>query len=520
MHVISGDSTKSQPSVLLRRDRLITFFALLAMYGITFFCLIWRYHYSTDSYRQIYDMAPFWHLQLGRFLNCWITMLIQSAGLNTVINQRFFLSIWIVSLALSTFVLVEVFARVSGKPCSLEKRLLLAAGVSITFLNVFNLELILFPEMASFLAVAMIALAGSIYCFQLQGAQWKALSAALLFIAIGGYQSFLGIYVSFVLVAIFCRLLGDHDTRRAVMTSVLCCLIAVLVAFCDIFLVKYLISVGYIADAGRGSSFAPSVILDNIRGILAYQPRLFLSADGMLPGPWLLLFAIILVFFLVRIARNIPSRDRVVLALVVIVSYTFAFAAHVVEANQELTARSNIAFWSVLAALSCLVIVASDFPTREPLSQPKKPRLGAWAVFPIATMTLLLISALAIQDVAEDNYMSNVLDRETAVLIDQKLDEYEQETGQKVAHIAWTQDSNPTISYPEVRYHGSQLGVKILQVNYSYNFLIDYVSGRNLDNVDMPQEIFDRYFAGKNWDALDLDEQLVIVGDTAYLAVY
>ena len=45
--------------------------------------------------------------------------------------------------------------------------------------------------------------------------------------------------------------------------------------------------------------------------------------------------------------------------------------------------------------------------------------------------------------------------------------------------------------------------------------------GRHFDDAKgVPSDIYEEYFADKNWDYFDVNEQLVIVDDTAYICVY
>ena len=38
--------------------------------------------------------------------------------------------------------------------------------------------------------------------------------------------------------------------------------------------------------------------------------------------------------------------------------------------------------------------------------------------------------------------------------------------------------------------------------------------------VEMPEDIYKQHFEGRDWQELDLDEQLFFVGESAYLCIY
>lgn len=47
-------------------------------------------HYSVDSFNLVYDMGPYWQMQIGRYVNCGVILLAEQMGINQVIMQRFF----------------------------------------------------------------------------------------------------------------------------------------------------------------------------------------------------------------------------------------------------------------------------------------------------------------------------------------------------------------------------------------------------------------------------------------------
>lgn len=527
-HDSESMTTERHPSdrAPVRVDCLKVFAAIFFCYALTFSCLVWRMHFSSDSYIQVYRMDDFWHLSLGRFMNYLYTVVIGSLGLNTVADQRIFLCIWIVAMSGATLVLEETFARFLGNRATLVHRMMLALVAMIAYLNVFNLELILFPEMATFMASAMLCVSGAVWFF-LHGRGWmRFLSIPLLFIALGSYQSLIGSFVAFTLAGILCRLWADGDVRKAVISSLTCGVVAVVESVGNIAFLKLLIARGVAWDTGRGANFALSNILSNTRAILEYQVGLLLSADGLLPGPWFLAYAIVLVTLLVVVCAKTTIGQRVVLVLALLVSVLFAFAAHFIEQHIDLTPRSNIAVWATLAAFGCFAMVSLMRMTEKltPLRRTSTAagQTNAIAVLGITTVVFLLINGLAIQDIAQDTFVSNYEDRRIAEMVGAELDAYEARTGVEVTHIAKTNDQDPVYVYPEIRYVDSQLGIRSLVVSYNtgYKDLINYATGRHLEAVEMPEDVYAEHFAGKNWQGLDLDEQLVIIGDTAYLAVY
>ncbi len=59
-----------------------------------------------------------------------------------------------------------------------------------------------------------------------------------------------------------------------------------------------------------------------------------------------------------------------------------------------------------------------------------------------------------------------------------------------------------------------------MSTGYSNYRLIGYIMGRDFEKADMPEQIYETYFSGKNWDHLLLEEQLICLEDTAHIAIY
>ena len=72
--------------------------------------------------------------------------------------------------------------------------------------------------------------------------------------------------------------------------------------------------------------------------------------------------------------------------------------------------------------------------------------------------------------------------------------------------------------YDEVSYSVEQINERALGT--VTNSLMEVVTGRYFEPVDGEEEIIREYFDGKDWNALELSEQLVILGDTAYWCIF
>lgn len=45
-------------------------------------------------------------------------------------------------------------------------------------------------------------------------------------------------------------------------------------------------------------------------------------------------------------------------------------------------------------------------------------------------------------------------------------------------------------------------------------------TNRIYEKIKVPEEIYEQYFAQKDWDSFDAEEQMIFDGDTLYIAIY
>ena len=127
---------------------------------------------------------------------------------------------------------------------------------------------------------------------------------------------------------------------------------------------------------------------------------------------------------------------------------------------------------------------------------------------------------LNMQDISYDLYTSNSLDKDYALNVAAKIHDYEKETGVSVKKIAIKEDEKPQQKYRSTRYYNNQLGRRIMNVDYANYQMINYLGRLQMEKIDFPSKIYKEYFNQKNWEVEDLDQQLIIKGDTAYLMLY
>ena len=133
----------------------------------------------------------------------------------------------------------------------------------------------------------------------------------------------------------------------------------------------------------------------------------------------------------------------------------------------------------------------------------------------LMTIGYLTLQIVCCNVVVTDHFTSNALDVETADMVCDKINEYENKTGITVTKISATVDAHSSTTYSCL--HTGEMSQRALYYSMS---LIRLRSGKNLERIDMNNDIYKKYFQGKDWNYPDMSEQLVIKGDTAYFVLY
>lgn len=487
--------------------------------------LIIRQHYSVDSYNLIRDQRPFWYLQNGRYTWWQLTTWMNDLHLNLVVDQRLFMAYCLLAIAISSAVLALFFCKL-GKLTRLSFKLVVCAIISLLWINVSFEEFLLFPEVAISAGTGILCITiSAVLLLRKNSLVGFFFSFIFLLLALGCYQSFIGYFIALVLVGGCLRTLQGEDKKSIIVRWISALSFAGLGSLFNVFIVRYLIRIGFIGDPGRGARLSISTLIHNFIVILKYQKSLWFNADGLLPpGSMVLwLFIVITSFILVIWARI--RMPWVQLSVAIIISYCAAFAPHFIEQTILMTPRSNVAFWG-LQSMLVVVLLIPLFGRQNQVSPENGSKRRYWldnnsGPFLSGAIILFFIgSILCIQDISYDSFTSNTQDQNYALQIANKIRDYEVSSGVNIKKIAIVPDSSMQTKYRNTRYHIAELNRRIMNTPYSNYQMINILGDMNLTSIDMPESVYRTYFAGKNWDEIDLDQQLVFMNDTAYLALY
>lgn len=495
----------------VKKDFIFMFVGMFLLVLMGYGCMAASNHYSVDSFNLVYDMIPEWHLSLGRYTNVAIIILAEKLGINQVISQRLFMGIWIVTLVIMIIMIATALAK-RMNCVNKQKFCFILMAVSLSFVNVFGMELMLFPEMAMVFFIGNLTLGLSIAAALSDMRSWVkwGVSAFFLIISIGNYQSYIGIYEAFVLFGLFMKWKNIPGKRYK--ESAIALFLGGLISIFNVIIVKVVIALEIVFDSTRGASLSLQVILNNLRNIIKYQGTLWTTGDGLLGRFLMPLLAVGLIGIIYFVIRKLEKTEQKIYFILMLAGcYLLGFAPHLVESAQALTPRSNIAVWTVIAVV---FIIGIDCQVWEKRKNDLK-----MAVYGLLGL-VLVANVFVMQDMAANEQAVNAVDFQEANEIANKIWKYESETGNTITKLAMGYDIEPVFRGLNTRYVDDQLGKRMIATGYSNKNFISYAVGRQLTPIDMPDDIYEQYFAGKNWNCMVAEEQVVCVDDAAYIVVY
>ena len=539
-------------------------------------------HYSIDTWAEI--VAPEANRQTcymdGRFLYALFRLAMEKMGLSVAVNQSLFTALYmVITAALLTFLLYKaVPAFAQGRKGRLW-RLAVAAVFLALFLsvnNVFILEYYLFPECMMMYAGSVVGAALGGYAVS-RGLSVRSvlLSFLFCFVCVSNYQIGIGMYVVWGMTFIF---LEDRGTFSRKAGAQLAALLAIGAAnsLLNPALVKMGASLGWWNPPSREASLSLQTMLQNAGEILQFQKELFVESYGFLSRSFLLVMVVLLALLFVGLCvlRKIGLRTAVLTVLYAALGYAAVYIPQLATESFWPSPRLMTPFFVWLSMAMMMVLyyycaedevwvrcsaalagepgtmaqggpeIAAQDAARwqsggaaacgeaEREAQAERARLLN-LLLTRRTVALVGIGGILVigcacflaggshcNEIIGDHLLSNRTDIAEAQAVGQEIWKYEQETGVTVTKFACAADAAPTNVAAGVDRHCYDINRRAWLISWAALPMVNTVNGLQLTAAEMPPEVFDAHFKDQNWDSFDVGRQLVIEGDTAYLAIY
>lgn len=135
----------------------------------------------------------------------------------------------------------------------------------------------------------------------------------------------------------------------------------------------------------------------------------------------------------------------------------------------------------------------------------------------ILSLVLLIVQFGRFNEIETSRYKTNEMDYEITNKIVSKIQEYENQTGNKITNIALYEDKSMSYAYNGVFTTGDT-NIKAYAKDWCIIYILKYYAGMDLIETSQDSEIVEK-FNNQDWKFFD-DNQLIFSGNTMHLCKY
>ena len=134
---------------------------------------------------------------------------------------------------------------------------------------------------------------------------------------------------------------------------------------------------------------------------------------------------------------------------------------------------------------------------------------------------MLFLETLNANVLVTDLYTSNRLDQNYVMNVEAQVEKYERETGILVQKVGICTDEKVRHYWTEyIDFYNYNINERCTAEDWSFDMVWKRFTNRIYEKIKVPEEIYEQYFAQKDWDSFDAEEQMIFDGDTLYIAIY
>lgn len=481
------------------KDKLMQYMLNLFMLFIFWGGLLRKsYNYDTVYHMVVDDADVMTRIRGGRYGAALIDYVLLKLGLRTTTNISLTILFTLIILAVAMLGIQSLFVRL--QPDDKWAGVGFYCGLNLVFLNVLFAESLMFSEYSIYFALAYLAAAAGVICFSRRR---YLLMFLMYLLAVSFYQN--AVVLAAVLTAFYICL--DEKmvlSPRAVIMEMAAVASCMAVGALDLLSIRLLERFNIIPASGKVSGMGDMV------GKLSEAAGNFISlnrdAAGIMPRLWLPLLFTFVIWITIIYSRIKEHKLSSALFLLIVWLGSNALLYVIPLASMEFYCPPRLSF--LFFMVQGLLLVSSYAVSDKAFH----------AFLGVAGVLYMLLHLFFAGFIVSDHFVSNALDEAYINMLYTEIMKYEAETGIEVTRLAVMKDAYSPSSYEQISYVSGQINERTIDaVPVS---IIQVVTGRQLEKVDMPAEIRDKYFKDKDWESFDLDEQLVIEDDTAYWCIF
>lgn len=497
----------------VRKKLLISCFLLNFVVSFVMYHGFLNQHFSIDSFdilqSQNHQMAS-WHINNGRFVYSAVVYLLDVLNIDIVLNAFLWSLLFMCASAFCCVMLLN--SLLEFQDFSLLPLMVLDLGALATYNNVFVAEWYQFVECVPMYIITILsATAAAIQIAKQQhdGKRFRIFFAfALLAISYNTYQ--IGLPLFFFLVL---ALTVFHSNLIVTLKDCLRLLIVVLICIAVVLmnLVLTQACLPFIAsESSRYDSLSIRNVFENIYLLIKEQPNLWLRANGMIGGPWMLLFVIslaVLAGYTVY-TRKMKAVHALLLLILLIGGCSCVFVPVLLGSDFWMPPRTIAFLFAFTFFFSCIIAKSTH----------KIILIGQL----ISTSVFLLVSTFYVGIYSGDTLLSNKFDKQYIQELNAQIELYEQETNCDIQYLAFLPDASMEWRWDVAGQYKWDVCNRVISTAWSRLNAINYYTDKGYlacEDSLIPNDIKD-YALAHDWNEYIPSEQLFFSDDTCYICLF
>ena len=479
---------------------------LLQRYGINLLLVLifWggmiRKSFYCDTLGHMFaeDADVLIRIRTGRYLAALGDYLLLKLGLRTTTNLSVTMLITFLILAMAMLEIQNIFQR--WVPDNLWAKIGFYGGINLVFLNVLFAETLMFSECGVYHAIAYLTAAvGAKYFIKKRYIPMLFMYAA----AVSFYQN-AAVFAAIIIAFYICLDENMMLSRRMVFREITGIAASMGMGVLNFLCIRILhkLKIVYIFQEAGIENFSEKVSM-----VFSHMIRMYKNCVEVMTNSWLPLLFILGVWGLIGYSciKERKYSRFLCLFIVWLGSNLLLYVIPMTQSTITFYPRLFFCFFGIQGLL-----LASAYEV-----------CGGGSVHRLLTLggvLYLTVHLLFVHFIVTNHFVSNTLDKVYANMVYGEILKYEEETGNHVAKLAVMHDIDCAFYYHDFSFATDQINERALPtVPIS---LIYAVTGRKFEKLEVPESVSQQYFDNKNWDYLDLNEQLIIEGDTAYWCIF
>lgn len=452
---------------------------------------------DTIYHTVVQDADVVCNVKAGRYLIALCDFLFLKLGIRTTTYSSITMLLTLMGFAAAMTLMQEIFK--AWCPKEDKERMGYCGMVTLVFLNVLFAELLMFSEYCIYYALGYSLAVYAVKDYK----ERKYIRAVIDLILASAFYQYTLIFAA-ILTAFFICMEERSLSKKAVLRE------ATAIAGCILAGVLNLLSMWALKACGMFERLDKDAGVGNLKEkcllALGSFERLYRDGGGILPNLFLPFFFTLFLWGMILISCRKEKNWKILplLGLVWLGSHVLMIVIPMANETFYFPPRMSFCFYLIQGLLAAAAYVLC--------------RQKGKALLTAGCISYLLIQLLFSDFVVTNHFVSNTLDKVYAKMAYEEILKYEEETGNQVTKLAVVKDGYAPDHYDEVSYSVEQINERALGM--VTNSLMEVVTGRYFEPVDGEEEIIREYFEGKDWNVLDLSEQMVILGDTAYWCIF